>query len=188
MPLVHKSGFDAGNPDAFLLPEYLIAERAKRMGVPIYHLLEPKYAATVHAVNNAADARDLSHRLGGRAVMPKREIVLVGADGQTAIVIPGAGVTEAAELEDVALEAYEAQEAKLRAGKPLVDFDELRERAGLPPRKEFDSLFRQAMQDRIARHKANPRTDPARQPLRTRGLIPVGRIEREGNGGDSGAV
>jgi len=157
------------------LPDYWIAERARRMGVPIYQLLDPEYAATVHAVNDAHDARDLAYRLGGRAVKPRREIVLVGPDGQSPIVIPGAGVTEAAELEEIALETYERDAARLRAGQPLVDFDRLREEAGLPARKEFDALFRQALRDRIARHRANPITDPPRRPIPPRGLIPVAK-------------
>lgn len=176
--IVH-SGYDPGDPDNFLLPDYFVAERARRMGVPIYQLLSPEYANSVHAVNDAKEAHDLAYRLGGRAVMPMREIVLIGPDGRTPIVIPGLGVTEAAELEDLALEIYERKEQRLREGKPLVDFDALREEAGLPSRQEFDPLFRQALRDRIAKHRASPRTDPARVPIKPRGLIPMAKPSRQ---------
>lgn len=176
---IWRPGYDPADPDCLFLPDYYIADRARRRGVPIHKLLSPAYANTVHAVNNATEARDLAHRLGGRAAKPAREIVLVGPDGHTPVVIPGLGVTEAAELEDISIAVYEKQEKRLREGKPQVDFDALREREGLPPTKDFDPLFRQAVRDRIAKHRANPRTDPERQPLRPRGLIPVAKLEGE---------
>ncbi len=167
-----RPGYEPGDFDRFFLPDYWIAERARRMGVPIYQLLSHDCVAEIHAVNDAADAADLSYKLGGRAKKPLREIVVAGPGGN-AIVIPGAGVTEAAELEDVAQEAYEHQEARLRAGKPIVDFEALREEAGLPSRKDFDPLFRQALRDRVARHRANPITDPEVTRRQPRGSSPV---------------
>lgn len=175
--LVHP-GYDPGD-DTLFLPDYFIAERARRMGVPAYQLLEPEYAQNVLAVAGRAEAKDLAYRLGGRAVKPTRELVLVGPDGRTPIVVPGLGVTEAAELEEVAIAAYEKREKLMRQGKPLVDFDELRDREGLPPAKEFDPLFRQALRDRIEKHRRSPITDPPRQPVKPRGLIPVAKPQEE---------
>ena len=172
---IARPGYEPGDPEHFYLPDYLAWEAARRMGVPITRVLSPDYAGSVHALSNMAEIRDLSYSLGGRSVMPKREIVLIGPDGHSPIVIPGLGVTEAAELEDIATEVYESQEKKLRAGKEIVDFDQLREEEGLPTREEFDPLFRQALRDRIAKHKANPRTDPAREPQKARGLVAVAK-------------
>lgn len=179
-------GYDPGDPDTMFLPDYFVAERARRMGVPAYRLLSPEYAATIHAVDGIAEAGDLSYRLGGRASKPVREVVLIGADGRTPVVIPGAGVTEAAELEEIALEVYERQVKKLRAGRPLVDFDAMREREGRPLRAEFDPLFRQALRDRIARHRARPRTDPERVPIPPRGLFPAANSQEVASDDDQG--
>lgn len=140
------------------------------MGVPAYQLLTPGYARQVLGVGDQGEAADLAYRLGGRAVKPVQEIVMRGPAGN-AVVICGMGAAEAAELQDIAEAVYEEQQAKVDAGEPIVNFDELRERHGLPSREEFDPLFRQALRDRIEQHRRNPITDPARQPHKKRGYV-----------------
>ncbi len=176
--LVHP-GFDPGDPDTFYAPDYLGKAKARELGVTVDKLLSPRYAKTVHAVIGMAQARDLAYRLGGRAKKPPRELVLVGPDGKTPIIIPALGCCEAAELEDIAIAACEKQQAKLDKGQEAVDFDELRRREGRPIRTEFDPMFRQALRDRIAKHNINPVSDPSRQPIPTRGLIPVAKPREE---------
>ena len=99
-----------------------------------------------------AGAGDLAYTLGGRAKKPRKPIFLFGPHGEPIILI-GAGEAEAAELEDLAQEAM--------AHKP-VDFAAKREQHGYPQREQFDSLFRQAVRNRMERHRRNPITDPPR--------------------------
>lgn len=169
--------YDPADPDTFFLPEYWRYERARRLGMPAEQLLSPEYAKRVTGVGDGEEASDLAHRLGGRAVRPQGEVILRGADGRTPVIIPALGACEAAELEEIAIGVYEEQEKRLREGRPLVDFDELRARDGLPPREEFDPLFRQALRERIARHRANPVTDPGRNPHKPRGYVTVAKVE-----------
>ena len=95
---------------------------------------------------------DIAYSLGGRDQKPRKPIFLYGAHGEPIILI-GAGEAEAAELEDLAHEAL---------AQPAMDFAAKRERYGYPPRDQFDSLFRNALRDRMKRHKQNPITDPPR--------------------------
>jgi hypothetical protein len=46
----------------------------------------------------------------------------------------------------------------------VLDFDTLRERAGMADRDKADELIREALWERAAKHKASPITDPMRQP------------------------
>ena len=171
MPELWRPGYDPGDPDQLFLPDYFIAERARRMGVTAHQLLSPAYAKQVIGVGSLAEAKDLAYALGGRAEKPMREVVLKGADGHTPVIIPGIGAAEAAEIEDIALAVYEDQEKRIREGRLAVDFDELRDRDGLPAREDFDPLFRQAIRDRVEAHRANPVTDPSRQPYAVRGYV-----------------
>ena len=117
-------------------------------------------------VFDGPQAKDIGHVFGGRAAKPQQPIVLVGADGRTPICIVTDGLVEAAEMEDIALEAQERAKARVKEHGTQIPFAEYRERHGLPAAEKMPELFAQALEDRIARHKQNPVSDPARQPLR----------------------
>lgn len=107
-------------------------------------------------------ARDIGAAFG-RTHKPRQPLLVYGPDGQTPILIMGDGVTEAAELEDLALEAMERQRERMQAnGGSWFNFDEARERAGAVRRENFDPAFRQALRDSVARQKANPSAYPQR--------------------------
>jgi hypothetical protein len=89
-------------------------------------------------------------------------VLVPGAQAPT--LIAGMGYATAAELQDCAVVTWEQQTQKLAEGRPLVDFNAARERQGLMRREEVDAATREALLRRIARHKANPVTDPFRQP------------------------
>lgn len=108
-------------------------------------------------VRSVKDAQEFTYRAGGRAAMPRKPLGLVDQYG-TPIFIVGAGLTEAAELEDMALAKLE-QSRKRNA----IDFDELRAERGLPSREDVwgkGGLFLQAVEDRIKYHKQHQVTDP----------------------------
>ena len=99
-------------------------------------------------------AAELAYSLGGRDKKPRKPIFLYGPYGQPIMLI-GAGEADAAELEDLAQEAV---------AKAEMDFAAKRERYGYPAREQFDSLFRNALRDRVKKHQQNPITDPFRVP------------------------
>lgn len=86
-------------------------------------------------------------------------VMVPGAAAPT--LIAGLGYATASELRDCAVVAW-------HRGSRLVDFDQAREDQGLMRREDVDAATRQALLDRIAKHKANPISDPARQPVRPR--------------------
>ena len=137
---VYLAGQDAGDPEALVAPVYRIL-----------HLI-PR-GTTVK------DIDDLTYRMGGRAAMPTQPVLIRSADGVPTM-IPGMGVTEAAELQDLAYAVAEKNEQRIKEGRPVFD----REALGLVPREKFSDEFKNALEDRVKRHQANSVTDPARTP------------------------
>lgn len=90
-------------------------------------------------------------------------VMVPGSDSPT--LIPGMGFATAAELQDCAIVAWTKQTEQLVKMGHVVDFDALRERHGLMRREEVDVATRDAMVRRVAHHKANPISDPERQPV-----------------------
>jgi hypothetical protein len=90
-------------------------------------------------------------------------VMVPGTDAPT--LIAGMGYATAAELQDCAVVTWHEQTHKLAATGKLLDFDALRERRGLMRREEVDAATREALLRRVAQHKANPISDPARQPV-----------------------
>lgn len=118
------------------------------------------------AAHGAAQAADIAYAFG-RDAKPSGPILLYGPDDRVLTVIIGSGKTEASELQDIALEALERNAERERANRgSAVNFDELRQRAGAVPREQYDAAFRDALRRRVAQHKANPFSDPARVPGR----------------------
>lgn len=109
------------------------------------------------------EAAEIGHWFG-RDTKPDKPMMLVGPDGRVPIVIMAEGETEAAELQDLAQEALAKQQEKVAATGRGFDFEEAREKAGMPRAEDFGRIASDAVQERIARHKANPITDPARIP------------------------
>lgn len=109
------------------------------------------------AVTDPGAAREIGHAFGRTTKVDKP--FLVQSENATAVIMTE-GVTEAAELEDLALEALDRQTERAKG-----DFGaEQREKRHMPRREDFDRLYRDALDERVARHKRNPVTDPARQP------------------------
>lgn len=121
------------------------------------------------AVEGSREANDLARRLGGGHVRPKAPILIWGADNRTPILLMGDGETEASELQDLALEALERQQESVNATGRGADYDAFRERQGLMEKAKVDEAVREAIRDRIKKHKRNSRTDPFRQPQKPLG-------------------
>ena len=114
-------------------------------------------------VLHSGEVRDLAHRVGGRAALPPKPIMIVGPDGTQPLFLMANGNVEGAELEEIAIAEFERQESNAKKGIGPIDFDRIREKKGLPARGTFDQMFREALQERIKKHKRNPVTDPPRQ-------------------------
>ena len=96
-------------------------------------------------VKNAAyftDPKEIGHVFGGRAAMPNQPIILTGADGHTPIMIVTAGVSEAAEVEEIAIAAKEKGAAKLKSTGSQFDINSFRDRNGVPI-GEYDTRVRE---------------------------------------------
>jgi hypothetical protein len=141
--------------DGFLLPVGRVL--AKPTGVP--------YAmkGQVHAADNMAQVQEIG-RSFGRGYKPQKPILIHGPFDKQVIVIAGMGEAEAAEIEDVAIAKLAQAEERARKGEPAFDFEANRERIGYPSASKFDENFRLALEDKIKRHKKNPRTDPNTKP------------------------
>ena len=97
----------------------------------------------------------------GRTAKPKKPLMVYGPDNYMPICVIGDGVTEAAEMQDLALEAIGRQEeAVKRNGGRGMNFDDARERAGLMRREDFGVAVAEALAERAAYKKRNHRTDP----------------------------
>lgn len=112
-------------------------------------------------INGHAQASEIAARFG-RTHKPRQPLMVYGPDNYMPIMIIGDGVTEAAEMQDLAEEAIGRQEeAAKRNGGRGMNFDDARERRGLVRRENFGA----AVADAIARHdkmvRANHRTRKA---------------------------
>lgn len=131
-----------------------------------WHGVPVQYKGKCSAVcRSAEDCAGLVRWFGDPSFAPFLPVIVLvpGADAPT--LIAGFGYATAAELQDCAVVTWHQQTERLQRQGALLNFDELRERRGLLPRDQVDSAVRQAMLDRIARHKANPISDPFRKPL-----------------------
>ena len=117
-------------------------------------------------LRNKNDIKELAYAVGGRGVKPKKPIMVLGPDEHTVLLIVGDGVAEASELEDLAHAQLEKAERNVKKHGRAFDFAAARDRAGVPQASEFDQLYRDALRRRVAQHKANPISDPARVPER----------------------
>lgn len=98
----------------------------------------------------AVPISEIPAALGGRTAMPTAPVEVYGPQGQVMLLVCGFGVTEAAEIEEIAQEAVERQ-----AERPDL-IDDLRYRAGLPDHDQVDGLIRQALLDRAVAQRREP--------------------------------
>ena len=141
------------------MPETLFIRTIREVPY-VPHGFEGKVSAVCRSKK---DCEDLVHFFGGDpSFCPFLPVLLwiPGAPQQ----IAGWGLAPAAEMRDQAVAVWELITARMdRTGKP-VDFDALREKHGLMRAEDVDAATREALWERIKRHKANPVTDPPRIP------------------------
>lgn len=113
----------------------------------------------------AEECNDLVRWFGSADFCPLLPVMVVVPGAHTPALIAGFGYASAAELRDCALVVWHNQTEQIALTGGTFDYDARRERAGLMRREDVDPAIRQALVDRIAKHKANPVTDPFRQPI-----------------------
>ena len=101
--------------------------------------------------------KEFAHAVG-RQRMPVRPLMLYGPDDGVPICIVGDGVTEAAEMQDLALAALDKQEETFKKTGRAFDFDDARERAGMVRREDFQTAWHDAFERKAKEQKANWRT------------------------------
>lgn len=120
------------------------------------------YKGRVSAICRTKDqAADLVKWFGDEDFCPYLPILLCIPGGWG--LMAGMGLATAAELRDECVARWELMEARLLKTGRRFDFDEARERAGLMRAEDVDAAIREALVERIRRHKANPITDPPRR-------------------------
>ena len=112
-------------------------------------------------VRGMAQAREIAQAMG-RAHKPTKPLMVYGPDDRTPILIMGEGVTEAAEMEDLALEAIGRQEERVKAHGRGFDFDSAREKVGAMRREDIPAAMADAFARRAAYLRANRRTAAGR--------------------------
>lgn len=145
--------------DTFYLPDSYFHGEAAKAGKSVYELF-PEFMRrpeVILPVNDKAEARDLAYRAGGRAAKPHSHVALYGPQGNP-ILIAALGVTEAAELEEMAIAVYEEEERKVSRGLPSVDFEMLRAESGEPSARDFDARFKEGLRDWARKQKRQWRT------------------------------
>ena len=126
-----------------------------------------KHRGRVSAVcRSIGDCQDLVAWFGSADFCPFQPILLLIPEHPTLLV--GLGYATASELRDDAVNLWGKYTERLRKTGSLVNFDELREKARLPRHEDVKALTQEAFAERIRQHRANPITDPAREPLRPR--------------------
>lgn len=111
------------------------------------------------SLRGAEQVRDFAHAVG-RERMPKKPLMVYGPDNGYPILVVGDGVTEAAEMQDLAEEALGKQEENVRKFGRAFDFDDARERAGMVRREDFGRVLADAFERNVRYLKENQRTDP----------------------------
>ena len=113
----------------------------------------------------AEECEGLVRWFGSPDFCPNLPIMVIVPGAPAPTLIPGFGYATAAELRDCAVAVWYQQTERLTKTGKMFNYDELRERSGLMRREEVDPAVREAMLRRIEQHKANPLTDPPRQPV-----------------------
>ena len=151
---------------------YLPVSLQHRLALQRYPTHQSRHASGI--LSDESHIGDLTAALGGRTAKPRRSIVIWAPDGRQQIILQGAGVTEAAELEDMAFRAFdEAREQMAKNGGRAFDADSERERLGLPRREEVGPAMAEAFWADMKEHRASPRTNPAPGPYHN--PSPVGK-------------
>lgn len=139
---------------------------AKRVSAIDWEGVPEQYKGQCSAVCRTAEECDeLVRWFGSPDFCPLLPVMVLVPGAHAPTLIAGFGYATAAELRDCAVVTWHTQTQKLATTGQILDFDTLRERRGLMRREEVDSATREALLQRVARHKANPISDPPRQPV-----------------------
>lgn len=157
-----------GLPNDFIVP---IGRTLDWQGPTMPATMQHHVSQAARGMKEAAGLVELFDK--GRHYKPQAPILLVGPDGRQPILLIGDGVTEVAELQDMAQAAIADQEEAMSSNSSGrgMDYDSLREKHGKVRREDVDTQIRYAISERIRHHKENPVSDPFRQPQRTLGNI-----------------
>jgi len=112
----------------------------------------------------AQECSELVRWFGSPEFCPDLPVMVMVPGTDAPVLIAGMSYASAAELQDCAIVTWFDHLDKLAKRGHVLDYDALREEHGLLPREQVDGATRQALRDRVARHRANPISDPPRQP------------------------
>ena len=113
-------------------------------------------------IRGMKQAMDFAHMVG-RDKKPTKPLMLYGPDNYMPICVIGDGVTEAAEMQDLAVDAIGRQEEKVKKWGRGFDFDDARERAGMVRYEDFGTAMAEAFERKVKEMKANQVTRPQKR-------------------------
>ncbi len=155
-------------PTAEILMPVRTAHPIDWTGVPSgYRLPEPRVSAVVRSV---AEAGELVHYFGGNAKFCPLDpiLLMVPAPDQVHLVlVQGMGFATAAEMQDLCVVSFARGLESIERTGSIMDFAKFREQEGWLPQSEVRAATGNAFRDRMARHRANPRTDPPREAMQS---------------------
>jgi len=93
----------------------------------------------------------------GRAMKPKKPLMVYGPDNYVPILVIGGGDTEASEMQDLALAAIDKQEEQMKRSGRGFNFDEVREQRGMARREDFGEYLADALSRYAKKAKDNGR-------------------------------
>ena len=124
--------------------------------------LRYNYEGRVSAVcRSLQECEDLIRWFGNGDFCPAKPVLIAIPDHPQ--IIDCQGYAPVDELRDLAVVIWETVTERLAEHGNIHNMDEMRWKHGYPEREKADAMIREAMYERIRKHKANPITDPFRQ-------------------------
>lgn len=133
----------------------LTTAELKGLGIErLEDVIHPAYRSRYLFLPTKGMVLDTAALLGNRAFKPgPRPVTIMGPDGKTPIIIAFGDDTEAAEIEDAAIAAYEKAEAQVKKTGTVIDNDTFRDKQGLPPAETFDTRVREHLDKQVQMKK-----------------------------------
>jgi hypothetical protein len=149
----------------------LMDHTARSMGLSARDIVHPydqhKYVM-LDTKKDLLDLRAVQEAMRGKQGL--RPVISIGPDQQTPTILIVDDKVDAHEVQDTLGQKFEQNEDRLKKDGQEIDYGWVRRLNGMPQADQFDGLFRQAIHDRIKKHKANPISDPGRDPFKEAGM------------------